>query len=170
MNDELYHHGIKGQKWGIRRYQNPDGSLTLAGRKRYGGERAQTYRERELDTWNTRRANAIVRGRTREANIANRQMTALRRMSEEQLAAEAMRIDNAIPRGVRYAAIISGATLLAASQLLGFGGGFAGGAVAGAVAGGIQGTATAVSRRRAEQERIEQFASNYRDIPISRMR
>lgn len=33
--DELYHHGIKGQKWGIRRFQNPDGSLTAAGRKRY---------------------------------------------------------------------------------------------------------------------------------------
>lgn len=34
--DELYHHGIKGQKWGIRRYQNPDGSLTAAGKERYG--------------------------------------------------------------------------------------------------------------------------------------
>lgn len=32
----LEHHGIKGQKWGIRRFQNPDGSLTNAGRKRYG--------------------------------------------------------------------------------------------------------------------------------------
>jgi hypothetical protein len=32
---ELYHHGIKGQKWGIRKYQNEDGSLTQAGRQRY---------------------------------------------------------------------------------------------------------------------------------------
>lgn len=39
-NDELYHHGIKGQKWGVRKYQNPDGSLTSEGRRRYGfGER-----------------------------------------------------------------------------------------------------------------------------------
>lgn len=35
-SDELYHHGIKGQKWGVRRYQNADGSLTSAGKKRYG--------------------------------------------------------------------------------------------------------------------------------------
>lgn len=32
----LAHHGIKGQKWGIRNYQNPDGTLTNKGRKRYG--------------------------------------------------------------------------------------------------------------------------------------
>ena len=32
--DELYHHGIKGQKWGVRRYQNEDGTLTSAGKKR----------------------------------------------------------------------------------------------------------------------------------------
>lgn len=32
----LAHHGTKGMKWGVRRYQNPDGSLTAEGRKRYG--------------------------------------------------------------------------------------------------------------------------------------
>lgn len=35
-SDELYHHGIKGQKWGNRRYQYEDGSLTPEGRQRYG--------------------------------------------------------------------------------------------------------------------------------------
>ena len=35
MDDELMHYGIKGQKWGIRRYQNKDGTLTPAGRKKY---------------------------------------------------------------------------------------------------------------------------------------
>jgi hypothetical protein len=34
-NTQLQHHGTKGMKWGVRRYQNPDGTLTNAGKKRY---------------------------------------------------------------------------------------------------------------------------------------
>ena len=35
---DLRHHGIKGQKWGVRRFQNKDGSLTPAGTKRYSSD------------------------------------------------------------------------------------------------------------------------------------
>lgn len=38
--DELYHHGIKGMKWGVRRFQKTDGTLTSAGKKRYADDGA----------------------------------------------------------------------------------------------------------------------------------
>ena len=43
--NELYHNGIKGMKWGVRRYQNEDGTLTNAGRKRQEkyDKKAQKY-------------------------------------------------------------------------------------------------------------------------------
>jgi|GEM_PF-3924259 len=41
----LSHAGIKGQKWGIRRYQNPDGSLTEEGKARYGEQRGWEARQ-----------------------------------------------------------------------------------------------------------------------------
>ncbi len=39
-SDELYHHGIKGQKWGVRRYQNEDGSYTALGKIHRGAQTA----------------------------------------------------------------------------------------------------------------------------------
>ena len=45
--DEFYHYGIKGQKWGMRRFQNNDGTLTPNGKKRYSGNRGDV--EKQID-------------------------------------------------------------------------------------------------------------------------
>lgn len=47
---ELQHHGIKGQKWGIRRFRKKDGTLTFAGKKRYSEDyvRANTLRKKNI--------------------------------------------------------------------------------------------------------------------------
>ena len=50
----IAHHGIKGQKWGVRRFQNPDGSYTEAGRERYGigdgdASNDETFDRRKVD-------------------------------------------------------------------------------------------------------------------------
>lgn len=48
MENELTHWGIKGMRWGVRRYQNKDGTLTTAGKKRYAKEMAKLKEEERV--------------------------------------------------------------------------------------------------------------------------
>lgn len=61
---ELYHHGIKGQKWGVRRYQYADGTYTPAGRKHYGVSQRTSKMERMASTMEMRVKDCVNNART----------------------------------------------------------------------------------------------------------
>ena len=61
---ELYHHGIKGQKWGIRRFQNVDGSYTSEGKARRRGE----FKNRLIRNSGSRQSNALREARSKDIN------------------------------------------------------------------------------------------------------
>ena len=59
--NELYHHGIKGMHWGVRRFQNPDGTLTAAGKRREqtNSDRAARKEAKEQRLWNAKNASQL---------------------------------------------------------------------------------------------------------------
>lgn len=111
-SDELYHYGIIGMKWGIKRYQNPDGSLTPAGRRRLEKkdakwakkksskitDQAKKLSQRELDVYgnyllklpNARNANGKLSAQT--VNAYNRKMAELMSQKVSEIRAPSGRV------------------------------------------------------------------------------
>lgn len=84
--DYLAHHGIRGQKWGVRRFENADGSLTAAGKARYGSgsEKVEKY-SKKATGWENRAINA----KTGIGRGISTTMASSRRMKADRLAEKA---------------------------------------------------------------------------------
>lgn len=108
-NNELLHWGVKGMRWGVRRYQNKDGTLTPAGKKRYKDEmdklkaeeksiKAREATKAKLAKLDAKRSELDARKRALDDDSASAQETkparkSLKRMSEAELRERIARLD-----------------------------------------------------------------------------
>lgn len=129
---QLYHWGIKGMKWGVRRYQNEDGTLTAAGRKRREMSADQIQKTKNVVDAGERAANVAKGNSATIRNMRRSQITDLSQMSDKELRDAVNRLNmeqqyrnlssNNVSRGQQHvdnALNIAGVALSTTSTVLG---------------------------------------------------
>lgn len=89
--NELYHHGVIGMKWGVRRYQNKDGSLTPAGKKRYSDDNIENNKSRH-------RAKLEAKYRSKGETEAQAEAHASKRIKTDDIVRKAMEADDKVKK------------------------------------------------------------------------
>ena len=114
--NELKHHGIKGQRWGIRRFQNKDGSLTPAGKKRYDepniGRKTRESKTKEAKKYKIPENKSLHRLKLEEKYMQN----GMTREEAQQAAAKRIRTE----KFVAAAAVVTVASAVAYAKYKGY--------------------------------------------------
>lgn len=95
------HYGVEGQKWGVRRYQNADGSLTAEGKAHYGvGEERVNELKNELRTRKNYKKNGIIKGKSAQ-DVLNKKNAFKKEINEK------IDSDSAVVEGADDASIVA---------------------------------------------------------------
>lgn len=147
-DENLSHHGIKGQKWGVRRYQNEDGTYTNAGRKRYSIQAARKYykidrlkRKQESDSTDFRTYKKLGKKIRKVQTRYDRKIVGL---SDDDLVAARQKVASFRANTRKVGAITGAAAIGIGAALVGSYAAPAAGLIIGA--GGIIGTAGSLSK------------------------
>lgn len=138
-DQDICHYGVKGMRWGIRKYVDKYGKYTLKGRHKFGGEKAEKYKKSELSIANKKLHKALSKGDKIKANKAMKEVKALNNMSEDDIINEQL--------GLTQAGAIAGAF-----------GGLVGASIAAPIV---------ISKTR--KERVKRFVSEYEDTSLAEL-